>query len=127
MLDHSKSGTFGKIARCTLPRMLNAKDEDKEYCLKRDDIRKPIYGPNRAKYLSCDDPMDRTLSLQEALNPIKKIYVWKKAIAFLGALPVPLQNAELIPNRSGNFSKENGDRKWHTKIRVMDPYRNIFE
>ncbi|GJR95012.1 hypothetical protein Tco_0267186 [Tanacetum coccineum] len=107
MLDHSKSGTFGKIARCTLPRTTStfdgivhqkfyvasvrnahAKDKDEEYCLKRDDIGKPIYGPNRAKYLSCDDPMDRTLSLQEALNPFKNICVWKKAIDFLGALPL---------------------------------------
>ncbi|GJW35362.1 retrotransposon ORF1 [Tanacetum coccineum] len=86
-------------------------DDDEEYCLKRDDMGKPIYGPNRAKYLSSDDPMDRALALQEALNPFKKIYVWKKVIAFLGALPVPLQNAEWVPNRSGNTAKENGDGK----------------
>ncbi|GKD70187.1 hypothetical protein Tco_1324277 [Tanacetum coccineum] len=71
--------------------------------------------------------MDRTLALQEALNPFKKICVWKNAIAFLGSLPVPQQHAEWIPNRSGNFAKEVGDGKWHAKIRVVDPYRNIFE
>ncbi|GJY38994.1 retrotransposon ORF1 [Tanacetum coccineum] len=60
-------------------------DDDEEYCLKRDDMGKPIYGL------------------------------------------IPLQNAKWIPNRSGNFAKENGDGKWHTKIRVMDPYENIFE
>ncbi|GJZ05855.1 hypothetical protein Tco_0539648 [Tanacetum coccineum] len=38
-------------------------DDDEEYCLKRDDMGKPIYGPSRAKYLSCDDPMDRALAL----------------------------------------------------------------
>ncbi|GJZ86439.1 hypothetical protein Tco_0658049 [Tanacetum coccineum] len=103
-------------------------DDDEEYFfLKRDDMGKPIYGPNRAKYLNCDDPMDRALALQEALNPFKKNCVWKKAIAFLGALPVPLQNAEWIRNHLGNFAKENGDGKWHTKIRVVDPYGNIFE
>ncbi|GKE39191.1 agenet domain-containing protein [Tanacetum coccineum] len=71
--------------------------------------------------------VDRALALQEALNPFKKICVWKKAIAFLGSLPVPLQHAKWIPNRSGNFAKEAGDGKWHAKIRVVDPYRNIFE
>ncbi|GJY20802.1 hypothetical protein Tco_0393368 [Tanacetum coccineum] len=102
-------------------------DDEEEYCLKRDEIGKPIYGPNHAKYLSCDDPMDRALALQKALNSFKKIYVWKKAIAFLDSLPVPLQHAEWMPNRSGNFAKENGDEKWHAKIRVVDPYGNIFE
>ncbi|GKD63938.1 hypothetical protein Tco_1306046 [Tanacetum coccineum] len=34
---------------------------------------------------------------------------------------------EWIPNYSGNFVKESGDNKWHTKIRVMVPYGNIFE
>ncbi|GJZ09568.1 hypothetical protein Tco_0543851 [Tanacetum coccineum] len=38
-------------------------DDDEEYCLKRDDMGKPIYGPNNAKYLSCDDPIDRALAL----------------------------------------------------------------
>ncbi|GKB51351.1 hypothetical protein Tco_0902104, partial [Tanacetum coccineum] len=50
-------------------------DDDEEYCLERDDMGKPIYGPNHAKYLSCDDPIDRALALQEALNPFKKICV----------------------------------------------------
>ncbi|GJV98747.1 agenet domain-containing protein [Tanacetum coccineum] len=102
-------------------------DDDEECCLKRDDIGKLIYRPNHAKYLSCDNSMDKALALQEALNPFKKIYVWKKVVAFLGALPVPLQLAEWIPDRSGNFAKENGDGKWNTKIRFVDPYGNIFE
>ncbi|GKE52280.1 hypothetical protein Tco_1487436 [Tanacetum coccineum] len=91
-------------------------DNNEEYCLKRDAMGKPIYCPNRAKYLSRDDPMDRALALQEALNPFKNICIWKKAITFLGSLSVPLQNAEW-----------NVLEKWHTKIRVADPYGNIFE
>nr|GEV99126.1 hypothetical protein [Tanacetum cinerariifolium]GEW02495.1 hypothetical protein [Tanacetum cinerariifolium] len=71
-------------------------DDDKEYCLKRYEMGKPIYGPNHAKYLSCDNPLDRALAIQEAFNPFKKICVWKKAVAFLGALLVPPQNAELL-------------------------------
>nr|GEZ15436.1 hypothetical protein [Tanacetum cinerariifolium] len=65
------------------------------------------------------------LALQDALNPFKKICAWKKVIAFLGSLPVPLQHSEWIPNRYGNFAKETGDGKCHTKIKVTDPYGNI--
>ncbi|GJU29855.1 hypothetical protein Tco_1173444 [Tanacetum coccineum] len=38
-------------------------DDVEGYCLKRDEMGKPIYGLNRAKYLSCDGPMDRALAL----------------------------------------------------------------
>ncbi|GKA11368.1 hypothetical protein Tco_0690801 [Tanacetum coccineum] len=55
-------------------------NDDEEYCLKRDDMRKPIYGPNHAKYLSCNDPMDRALALQEALNPFKNICICSPCI-----------------------------------------------
>nr|GFB46708.1 hypothetical protein [Tanacetum cinerariifolium] len=50
----------------------------------------------------------------------------KKAIAFLGSLPVPLQHAEWIPNRTRSFDKENGDKKWHAKIKVVDAYGYIL-
>ncbi|GJX07976.1 hypothetical protein Tco_0195908 [Tanacetum coccineum] len=103
-------------------------DNEEEYYLKRDNYGKPFYGPNRAKYLSCDDSMDRALALQEALNPFKKICVWKKMIAFLGSLPVPLKNSEWIPNYSDNFSKKGGeDGKWHAKVRIVEPYGNVFD
>nr|GEX51419.1 hypothetical protein [Tanacetum cinerariifolium] len=49
-------------------------DDEEEYCVKRDKNGKPIYGLKFAKYLNCDDPMDRGLALQEALNPFRKIY-----------------------------------------------------
>nr|GEV15617.1 hypothetical protein [Tanacetum cinerariifolium] len=39
-------------------------DDDEEYCLKRDDMGKPIYGQNTAKYLRCNDPTNRALTLQ---------------------------------------------------------------
>ncbi|GJZ06847.1 hypothetical protein Tco_0540640 [Tanacetum coccineum] len=73
------------------------------------------------------DLMDRALALQDALNPFKKIYFWKKSNIFFGALPFPLMNTEWTPNYSGNNTKEDGDGKWHAKIRVMDPYGNVFE
>ncbi|GJS45689.1 hypothetical protein Tco_0595810 [Tanacetum coccineum] len=102
-------------------------DDEEDYCLKRDKMGKPFYGPNRARYLNYDDHMDHALALQEDLNPFKKKCVWKKAIAFLGSLPVPLQYQEWRPSRLGNITKEGGDGKWHTKIRIMDPYGNTYE
>ncbi|GKE07152.1 hypothetical protein Tco_1399170 [Tanacetum coccineum] len=55
--------------------------EDKEeYTVKRDKNGKPIYGPKFAKYLNCDDPMDR-----------------------------------------------DGDGKWHGKVRIVDPYGNVYD
>ncbi|GJY59095.1 hypothetical protein Tco_0458987 [Tanacetum coccineum] len=103
-------------------------DDEEEYYLKRDEMGKPFYGPNRAKYLNCDDLMDRALALQEALNPFKKVCVWKKMIAFLGSLPVPLKNSEWISSYSNNFVKKgDGDGKWHAKVRIMDPYGNVFD
>ncbi|GJV27261.1 hypothetical protein Tco_1383709 [Tanacetum coccineum] len=81
-------------------------DDEKEYCLKMDGMGKPFYGPKHDQYLSCDDPIDPVLALREVLNPFKKICMWKKAIVFLGSLPVPLQHAEWIPNHSGNFAKK---------------------
>ncbi|GJV97791.1 hypothetical protein Tco_1549368 [Tanacetum coccineum] len=47
-------------------------DDDEEYYMKRNEMGKPFYGPNRAKYLNCDDPMDRALALQDAINPFRK-------------------------------------------------------
>nr|GEZ85015.1 hypothetical protein [Tanacetum cinerariifolium] len=79
-------------------------DDDEDYYLNRDEMGKPFYGPNRAKYLNCDDRMDRALTLRDVINPFKK-----------------------APNYSGNNTKEDGDGKWNVKIRVMDPYENVFE
>ncbi|GJT61405.1 hypothetical protein Tco_1004938 [Tanacetum coccineum] len=49
-------------------------------------------------------------------------------VAFLGSLLVPLQHMEWIPSYSDNFSKKGGgDGKWHTKIRIVDPYGNFYD
>ncbi|GJQ92788.1 hypothetical protein Tco_0003927 [Tanacetum coccineum] len=40
-------------------------DDDEDYCLNIEDSGKPFYGPNQAKCLICEDPMDRALSLQD--------------------------------------------------------------
>ncbi|GJR70973.1 retrotransposon ORF1 [Tanacetum coccineum] len=103
-------------------------DDEEEYCVKRDKNGKPIYDPKFIKYLNCDDPMDRALALQEALNPFRKICVWKKMVAFLGSLPIPLQHNKWIPNYSDKFIKKgDGDGKWYAKVRIVDPYRNVYD
>ncbi|GJS96349.1 DNA-directed DNA polymerase [Tanacetum coccineum] len=70
-------------------------DDEEEYIMKRDKNGKPVYGLKFAKYLNCDDPMNRALALQEALNPFRKIC--------------------------------NGDGKWHAKVRIVDPYGNVYD
>ncbi|GJX06861.1 hypothetical protein Tco_0194793, partial [Tanacetum coccineum] len=95
-------------------------EDEEEYIVKRDQNGRPIYGLKFAKYLNCDDLMDRALSLQEALNPFRKICLWKKMVAFLGSLPVALQHNEWIPSYSDNFIKKgDGDGKWHAKVRII--------
>ncbi|GKB19472.1 reverse transcriptase domain-containing protein, partial [Tanacetum coccineum] len=103
-------------------------EDGEEYYVKRDINGKPFYGPTPTNYLNCDGLLDRALALQEALNPFNKVCVWKKMVAFLGSLPVALQHMEWIPSYSDNFSKkEGGDGKWHTKIKIVDQYGNIYD
>ncbi|GJR23778.1 hypothetical protein Tco_0972305 [Tanacetum coccineum] len=54
-------------------------DHEEEYGIKRNKFGAPIYGPQPAKYLNCSDPLDRSIALQEVMNPFRKICVWKKA------------------------------------------------
>ncbi|GJU29774.1 hypothetical protein Tco_1173363 [Tanacetum coccineum] len=103
-------------------------ENGEEYYMERDMNGKPIYGSTPANHLNCDDPLDRALALQEALNPFKKVGIWKKMVAFLGSLPIPLQHMEWIPSYSDNFSKKGGgDGKWYTKIRIVNPYGNVYD
>ncbi|GJY60627.1 hypothetical protein Tco_0461284 [Tanacetum coccineum] len=62
------------------------------------------------------------------LNPFRKVYVWKKVVSFLGSLLVPLQHVDWKPNYTGCINKnEEGDGQWHAKIRLTDPYGNIYD
>nr|GEU66154.1 hypothetical protein [Tanacetum cinerariifolium] len=42
-------------------------DDDEDYFIKRNSLGTPIYGPKSAKYLNCNDPMDRALAVQEQI------------------------------------------------------------
>nr|GEZ78815.1 hypothetical protein [Tanacetum cinerariifolium] len=67
----------------------NSNDEE-EYEIKRSKFGAPMYGLRPATYLNYNDPAERSLALQAVINPFRKISVWKKAVSFLGSLPVPL-------------------------------------
>ncbi|GKB49585.1 hypothetical protein Tco_0900338 [Tanacetum coccineum] len=77
-MDRDVPIIVGRSFKNTLVRNVRVEsdsDDNEDYCLKRDDTGKPFYGPNRAKYLNCEDPMDKALALQDAINPFKKICV----------------------------------------------------
>ncbi|GJR69399.1 hypothetical protein Tco_0015464 [Tanacetum coccineum] len=69
-------------------------DDEEDYGIQRNKFGALVYGPKPAKYLNCHDPLDRFIVLREVLNPFKKICVWKKAVSFLGSLPVALQHED---------------------------------
>nr|GEW20448.1 hypothetical protein [Tanacetum cinerariifolium] len=74
--------------------------------IKRNKFGAPIYGLKLAPYMNCNDPADRSLALQAVTNPFRKISVWKKAVNFLGSLPVPLKQVNWKPNYKGCYTKE---------------------
>nr|GEU63419.1 hypothetical protein [Tanacetum cinerariifolium] len=47
-------------------------DDEEDYGIQRNIFGAPMYGPKRAKYLNCNDPMNRALALQDVKNPFKK-------------------------------------------------------
>ncbi|GJW79777.1 DNA-directed DNA polymerase [Tanacetum coccineum] len=81
-------------------------DDEEEYQIKRNKFGAPIYGPKPAPYLNCNDPAERSLALQAVINPFRKISVWKKAVSFLGSLPVPLKQVNWKLDYKGCYTKE---------------------
>ncbi|GJR99648.1 hypothetical protein Tco_0316157 [Tanacetum coccineum] len=81
-------------------------DDEEEYQIKRNKFGAPIYGPKPAPYLNCNDPDERSLAIQIVTNPFWKISVWKKAVSFLGSLPVPLKQVNWKHDYKGSYTKE---------------------
>ncbi|GJU10107.1 agenet domain-containing protein [Tanacetum coccineum] len=81
-------------------------DDEEEYEIKRNKFGAPIYGPKPAPYLNCNDLAERSIALQTVTNPFRKINVWKKAVSFLGSLPVPLKHVNWKPDYKGCYTKE---------------------
>ncbi|GKB47793.1 ribonuclease H-like domain-containing protein [Tanacetum coccineum] len=102
-------------------------DDEEEYVIKRNKFGAPIYGPRPAPYLNCANPEDRSSAIQAVTNPFRKISVWKKAVSFLGSLPVPLKQVNWKPDYKGSYTKEEeATGQWRTEIRLTDPYGNIY-
>ncbi|GJY06375.1 hypothetical protein Tco_0373429 [Tanacetum coccineum] len=102
-------------------------DDEEEYQIKRNKFGAPIYGPKPAPYLNCNDPDERLLAIQTVTNPFQKINVWKKAVSFLGSLPVPLKQVNWKPDYKGSYTKEEeATGQWRTKIRLTDLYGNVY-
>ncbi|GKB80354.1 hypothetical protein Tco_0947249 [Tanacetum coccineum] len=80
-----------RVARSDVLRTTESdSDDEEEYEIMRNQFGATIYGPKPAAYLNCNDPAERSLALQAVIKPFRKISVWKKAVSFLGSLPVPL-------------------------------------
>ncbi|GKB39456.1 hypothetical protein Tco_0884398 [Tanacetum coccineum] len=75
-------------------------DDEEEYGIQRNSFGAPMYGPKPAK---------------------------KKAVSFLGSLPVPLKHLDWKSKYTGNYcKKEERDEQWHAEIRLTNPYGNIY-
>nr|GEU41558.1 hypothetical protein [Tanacetum cinerariifolium] len=102
-------------------------NDEEEYEIKRKKFGAPMYGLKLAAYLNCNDPANRSLALQSVINPFRKISVSKKAVSFLGSLTVPLQHVDWKPDYNGCYTNEEEAKgQWRTKIRLTDPYGNIY-
>ncbi|GJR75458.1 hypothetical protein Tco_0087823 [Tanacetum coccineum] len=102
-------------------------DDEEDYKIKSNKFRAPIYGPKPAPYLKCNYPAERSLAIETVTNPFQKISVWKKAVGFLGSLPVPLKHVNWKPDYKGSYTKEEeATGQWRTEIRLTDPYGNIY-
>ncbi|GJS11986.1 ribonuclease H-like domain-containing protein [Tanacetum coccineum] len=56
-----------------------------------------------------------------------KISVWKKAVSFLGSLPVPLKQVNWKRDYKGSYTKEEeATGQWQTEIRLTDPCGNVY-
>ncbi|GKD99600.1 hypothetical protein Tco_1387584 [Tanacetum coccineum] len=77
--------------------------------------------------MNCNDPDEQSLAIQTVTNPFQKISVWKKAVSFLGSLPVPLKQVNWKPDYKGSYTKEEeATGQWRTEIRLTDPYGNVY-
>ncbi|GJS91108.1 hypothetical protein Tco_0773744 [Tanacetum coccineum] len=117
-----------RTAKTSLDTAESDNDDEEEYEFQRNKFGASIYGPKHARYLNCSDSLDRSLALQEVMNPFRKICFWKKVVSFLGSLLVALQHVEWKPDYIGCFNKkEDSDGQWHAQIRLTDPYGNIYD
>ncbi|GJU69859.1 hypothetical protein Tco_1256118 [Tanacetum coccineum] len=89
----------------------------------------PIHNSRPIGYQNNTNPAENmTLStFKSAINPFRKINVWKKAVSFLGSVPAKLRDVEWKPDYKMCYSNpELATGQWKTKIRLTGPYGNIY-
>ncbi|GJY04357.1 hypothetical protein Tco_0370297, partial [Tanacetum coccineum] len=119
--------TFGAARFDVLRTAESDSNDEEEYVIKRNKFRAPIYGPKPAPYLNCTNLEDRSSAIQIVTNPFRKISVWKKAVSFLGSLPVPLKQVNWKHKHKGCYTNdEEATGQWRAEIRLTDPYGNIY-
>ncbi|GJY96989.1 hypothetical protein Tco_0513899 [Tanacetum coccineum] len=102
-------------------------DDEEEYEIKRNKFKAPIYGPKPAPYLNCTNPEDRSSATQTVTNPFRKISIWKKAVSFLGSLPVPLKQVNWKPDYKGCYTKEEeATGQWRCSREAKSRYNIIY-
>ncbi|GJX84774.1 retrotransposon ORF1 [Tanacetum coccineum] len=94
-----------RAAKTSLDTAESDGDDEEEYAIQRKKFGAPIYRTKHGRYLNGNDLLDRSLALQEVLNPFRKICVWKKVVSFLGSLHVALQHVEWKPDYTGCFNR----------------------
>ncbi|GJU04107.1 ribonuclease H-like domain-containing protein [Tanacetum coccineum] len=104
-------------------------DDEEDYVIKRNEMGTPIHNSRPIGYQNNTNPAENmTLStLESVINPFRKISVWKKAVSFLGSLPAKLRDVEWKPDYKLCYSNpELATGQWKTKIRLTNPYGNIY-
>ncbi|GJX26719.1 hypothetical protein Tco_0233015 [Tanacetum coccineum] len=97
----------GKYTKSDVLRTAESDSDNKEeYEIKRNKFGAPTYGLKPAAYMNCNGPAERSLALQTVINPLRKISVWKKAVSFLGSLPMQLQHVDWKPDYKGCYTNE---------------------
>ncbi|GJS90798.1 MAK10-like protein [Tanacetum coccineum] len=85
----------------------------------------PYYA--RKDFLDCHLPEEWKISRDAEINPFKDVFVFRRMVEFLGAIPINLKSnmweSEDLINNPINWNKppKNGDEAWHAKIRLIDP------
>ncbi|GJV84410.1 MAK10-like protein [Tanacetum coccineum] len=84
----------------------------------------PYYA--RKDFLDCHLPGEWEIARDAELNPFKDVFVGKRMVEFLGAIPINLksnmwESEDLIKNLIHREKPpKNGDGAWHAKIRLID-------
>nr|GEV67856.1 hypothetical protein [Tanacetum cinerariifolium] len=85
----------------------------------------PYYA--RRDFLDCYFPKEWEIARDDEINPFKDVFVFRRMVEFLGALPIDLKSNMWVSNDlinnpiNWNKPPKNGDGSWHAKIRLNDP------